>query len=93
MAVIVHVQSSEWTQQHYDRILGEVMPGGRLIPGCLSHVAGPRPDGGWQVIDVWESPEAFQQFAQQTLIPAAQRLGLPQINAPQIAEVHNFVKG
>jgi hypothetical protein len=43
--------------------------------GIISHVAGGRPDGGWTVVDVWESQEAFDQFFQGRLAPAFQAVG------------------
>jgi hypothetical protein len=31
-------------------------------PGAIAHLAGPRPEGGWRVIDVWESEGAANAF-------------------------------
>ncbi|MGI5125881.1 hypothetical protein ACQEVB_03600 [Pseudonocardia sp. CA-107938] len=31
-------------------------------PGSIAHLAGPKPDGGWRVVDVWESEEAANAF-------------------------------
>jgi hypothetical protein len=31
-------------------------------PGSLAHLSGPKPTGGWQVIDVWESEDAANAF-------------------------------
>jgi hypothetical protein len=30
--------------------------------GFIAHPSGPRPDGGWQVVDVWDSEEAANAF-------------------------------
>jgi hypothetical protein len=40
----------------------------------LIHVCGPTSDGGWHTVDVWESQEAFERFANELLIPR----GFPQ---------------
>ena len=42
--------------------------------GLLVHSAGPI-DGGWAVIDFWESTEAFDRFTQNKLMPVTQQLG------------------
>jgi hypothetical protein len=41
-------------------------------------VCGPTSDGGWRMVDVWESQEAFERFANELLIPQARALGFPQ---------------
>jgi hypothetical protein len=93
MAVIIHLHAPEWTQEHYDQLAREVTPERKLPAGCLVHIAGPLPGGGWQVIDVWESREACDRFTEQKIMPAAQRLGIPQpASAPQVVEAHTFMK-
>jgi hypothetical protein len=46
-------------------------------------------DGGWRVLDVWESPESFQAFAQ-TLIPITRDAGIEPFQ-PDIYLVHNII--
>lgn len=55
----------------------------------VSHVAGPTPDGGWRVVDVWESEEALERFRQR-LMPLLEQVGIPAV-APQVFPVHNSV--
>jgi hypothetical protein len=38
--------------------------------GLLAHVSGPA-DGGWRVINIWESEAAFQRFRSERLLRAA----------------------
>ncbi len=59
----------------------------------IFHSAGPI-DGGWGVIDFWESREAFDRFAQSRLQPALQEIGDPTIQPPDIKEfpVHHITK-
>ena len=42
--------------------------------GCLSHVAG-NADGALTVVDVWESPQAFEEFRNARLKPALDAVG------------------
>src|SRR5437899_5493123 len=50
--------------------LGSISP-----PGLLYHVDGPI-EGGWRVVDVWESQEALDKFFQEKLGQAVQEAGL-----------------
>lgn len=45
--------------------------------GIVSHVAGTT-EGGWCVVDVWESQADFDRFFAERLGPNLQRVGLPQ---------------
>jgi heme-degrading monooxygenase HmoA len=59
------------------------MPDG-LPEGCHAHIAGPV-EGGWRVITVWESEERFQQFRDETLLPAMREAGAEDRIAPSIS--------
>ena len=50
-----------------------------LQPGNLVHMAGPI-EGGWRVVEVWESPEAMGAFFQSPEAASAFQAG----NVPQI---------
>ena len=57
-------------------------------------MAGPV-EGGWGIIDTWESRGAFDQFAAHRLQPAIQELGADAFQSPpDIKEfpVHRFTK-
>lgn len=58
------------------------------VDGVLAHLAGPA-DGGWRVVDVWESAEAFERFGEQ-LVPAMQAAGI-EPGAPTVFPLHAFV--
>lgn len=68
------------------RTLAELHQAGYEV---VAHVAGPTPDGGWRVVDVWESDEALERFRQK-LLPVLEEAGLPR-TAPQVLPVHNVV--
>jgi hypothetical protein len=58
--------------------------------GLIFHASGPV-DGGWQVIDFWESREQFEQFIAERVGPAMAQAGAA---PPQISEfhVHEYLK-
>jgi hypothetical protein len=78
------------TAEQYDQVIKDLEAAGAGNPaGRLHHVASPK-EGGWLVVDVWESDETLNQFAQ-TLVPIMQNAGLtpPQ---PQVYPVHNIIR-
>lgn len=69
-------------QRHYEAVnktLGIDMATGTgdWPPGLLSHAGGPTSDGGFAVLEVWDSQEAQEQFMQTRLGAALQAEGLP----------------
>jgi quinol monooxygenase YgiN len=68
-----------------DQKLGRQAP-----PGLLYHVDGPI-EGGWRVVDVWESQEAFDKFFQEKLGQALQEAGLA-LPQPQAWPAERIVK-
>lgn len=57
------------------------------VEGLLLHAAGQGPSG-FRVVDVWESQEALQRFAD-TLLPALQEIGITA--EPEIYPAHTYV--
>lgn len=79
------------TPEQYDAVIRDLQTAGAgAPPGRLYHVAGPT-DGGWRVVDVWESPAHFEAFAA-TLIPIMQRRDVPPVQ-PTIFPVHKINAG
>ena len=79
------------TQEQYDQIIENLQRGGKTAEGRIFHVAGPM-EGGWRVLDVWESQEAWDKFLQEKLGQALQEAGAapPQ---QQVWPVHNCLIG
>lgn len=92
MAVVVVNSIAQGSQDLYDRVNPRVMPDGQLPDGCQVHIAGPV-DGGWRVITVWDSEQRFEQFRNETLIPALREVGSDDLIAPSIQtdEVYNLI--
>jgi hypothetical protein len=84
MAVVVVNEIEGGNQEFYDQVTPKVMEGSSLPEGCQLHIAGPV-ENGWRVITVWDSDEQFQQFRDETLIPAIREVGGEENIAPQIS--------
>jgi hypothetical protein len=59
--------------------------------GGIFHAAGPSLDGGWRVIEVWESEEDAKRFVKERLLPAFEAAGAPTPPPPQFWLVHNYM--
>ena len=63
------------TVEQYEEARSRVDWEGDPADGGLFHVAGFEGDG-LRVTDVWESPEHFQRFAEERLMPAVKEIGI-----------------
>jgi hypothetical protein len=91
MAVVV-IQEFEATAEHYEAVnekIGDAVPEG-LILHTVSDLGGDK----WKLVDVWESPENFQSFVQNQLIPAIAEVDpdAPQAPEPEVLEVRDLQK-
>ncbi|MFK4597071.1 hypothetical protein [Streptomyces pristinaespiralis] len=91
MAVAMLVDNPHGTQEIYDKIrdhLGiEEKPAGGIF-----HAAGPGPDGGWRVIEIWESEDDAKRFIKERLVPAFQAVGAGgPPPTPQFWPIYNYM--
>jgi hypothetical protein len=94
MAVGLRLKFQGGTQEQYDAIHQHMDVDANPPSGMIFHSAGPI-DGGWGIIDVWESRDAFDAFASGQLQPAVGELGDRAFQGPpDIKEfpVHHFTK-
>ena len=89
MAVAMMVDNPNGSQEIYHRVrdvLGLEKPAGGIF-----HLAGPSPNGGWRVIEVFESEEDAQRFVLR-LKPAFEAVGVPgPPQPPQFWPVHSYM--
>lgn len=89
MAIAMMVENPEGSQEMYDKVREQI--GLEKPAGGIFHVAGPSPQGGWRVIEVWESEQDAQRFFKERLLPAFQALGAASPPPPQFWPVHNYM--
>ena len=77
------------TQKMYDDVMVELALEG-VPEGGICHIATAM-DGGWRVLDVWESQEQFERFFEDHLSAALQKAGVPMTGPPKFAPVHNVM--
>jgi len=92
--VLVH-QGPGLTQESYEEAVRRLTDGKtRLespadwpVEGLLVHAAG-EAEGGFRVVDVWESEEAVRRFGE-TLVPILREVGVEA--EPEMYPAHTFV--
>jgi hypothetical protein len=77
------------TQEQYDRAM-EALELDGMPEGGILHIAAPM-EGGWRVLDVWESQEQFERFYQDKLAAALTKAGIPQDHPPKYQEIYNVM--
>jgi hypothetical protein len=90
-AITVVFDMPSVTAAQYEQVIRGLEVAGAGNPeGRLYHVASAK-EGGWLVVDVWESGELLNQFAQ-TLAPIMHTAGVtpPQL---QVYPVHKIIEG
>lgn len=85
MAIGALFEVPGFTQDDYDAVVAAV--GDAAPEGAYFHIAGPI-DGGWRVIEVWDSEGAQRAFQAERLDPAFDAVGLERPTA-KFFPVHN----
>ena len=85
MAVGVFMEFPGVTWEQYEQLVQDLGLSGPP-EGELIHVCGPTSDGGWRTVDVWESQEAFERFANELLIPRRGHSGFPSRRSESISK-------
>jgi hypothetical protein len=89
MAIAMMVDNPDGSQEIYDRVRGQI--GLENAAGGIFHAAGPSPNGGWRVIEVWDSEEDAKRFVTERLLPAFEAVGTAPPPPPQFWPVHNYM--
>jgi len=91
--VIVH-QGTTMTQKRYEEAVRKLSGKSRLettadwpVQGLLVHIAG-EGEGGFRVVDVWESEDAARRFGDR-LMQILQEVGIE--DQPEMYSTHTFV--
>jgi hypothetical protein len=76
MAVVVIANNPNGTRELDEEMIRRLNLADEPPAGSLARFAGPH-EGGWRIISVWESQEAFDTFRRDRLEPALQQAGRP----------------
>jgi hypothetical protein len=93
MPIAEVIELPHGSREKYDQVIQEAgLAGAQLAPGQLVHFAGPLEGGGWQIVNVWESQAASDEW-EKVLVPARRKAGLPDVVPPtKVFTVHRLAK-
>lgn len=91
MAVGIRIKLAGITQEQFDHVHDQVNPDRTPPKGLLFHASGPI-DGGWGIIDFWESRADFDAFAPR-IVEGMAAAGIEPQGPPDIKEfaVHEMI--
>lgn len=65
---------------------GHEVPGGDARPDFVTET-----EGGLHIVDVWESKEAFEKFADEQIGPYSREVGITEQPEISFRDVHNYL--
>jgi len=89
MAIAMVVDNPHGSEELYERV--RELIGLERPAGGMCHLAGPRPEGGWRVIDVFDSEDDAKRFVQERVLPAIEAVGAELPPPPQFWHVYNWL--
>ncbi len=91
MAILMQNEQASSTLEQYDEAIRRLEAAGLgAPPGRLHHCAYANEDGSLGVVDIWDSREAFDEFAK-SLMPILGELGMDP-GTLRVLEVHSIVQ-
>jgi hypothetical protein len=92
MPIAVEMTFRGATLDQYDQIIQRMglVQGGAMPDGGISHWVAAT-DDGIRVVDVWESREEFDRFAQEQIGPFSQEAGIEGPPEMTFYDVHNYL--
>jgi hypothetical protein len=90
MAVAIEMNFKGATLEQYDQVV-ELMGLPPAPPGAIFHWVAAT-DDGIRVVDVWESRDVFDKFAQEQIGPYTQQVGFPGPPEMTYYDVHNTLE-
>ena len=94
MAVAYKMRFEGATLEQYDQIVAlmGMEDGVAHVDGAIFHWVTEIPDG-LLVVDVWETDEQFNRFAEEKIGPYSQQVGIPNPPVTTRHEIHNSIVG
>ena len=92
MAVAIEMNFNGASLDQYDQVIQKMglKQGGPMPPGAISHFV-TRTDNGIKVVDVWETKEQFEKFANEQIGPYSREAGITEEPEMRFSDVHNYL--
>jgi len=92
VAVAVEMNFGGATLDQYDQVMEKMglTAGGSGPPGAISHWVA-KTDDGIRVVDVWETREVFDRYAEEKIGPYTREAGFTEQPETRFYDVHNHL--
>jgi hypothetical protein len=88
MAIAIYFRPQSLTAQQYDEAIAALEAAGAANPAGRVHHSCFGPDDGLMVYEVWESPQAFEEYGP-VLMPILHKVGIDP-GTPDVMPVHHL---
>ena len=94
MAVAMVTKVSDASLDQYDAVNAKLGVDSNPPEGLIVHAAASGEGDGFVILEVWESTEAFERFANERLGPAVEEVTQGQGGPPdrEVYQLHNLIK-
>jgi hypothetical protein len=69
MPVVMIAHVPDLTAEVYGGLIEQMKPSLQSAKGFISHSGGPHPDGGWRVVETWDSEADATEWFEQNVRP------------------------
>jgi len=91
MAVAIEMNFKGATIDQYDEVVEKMgLTDGSTPPGAISHWVA-KTDDGIRVVDVWETKDVFDRFAEDQMVPYTREAGMNEEPEIRVYDVHNHL--
>jgi hypothetical protein len=88
MTVVTTIDVYGMPNSEYRAVMDRMGVETRPKPGIYLHITA-QTDFGYRVIEIWDSQEGFEQFAERRMLPALKDLGIDRKTEITIKPLHN----
>jgi hypothetical protein len=89
MTVVTTIDVYDMPSSEYRAVLDRMGVETRPEPGIYLHITA-QTDFGYRIIEIWDSKEGFEEFAQRRMLPALRDLGIDRKTEITVKALHNL---
>ena len=89
MTVVTTIDVYDMPNSEYRAVMDRMGVEARPEPGIYLHITA-QTEFGYRVIEIWDSQDGFEEFAQRRMMPALEELGIDRKTEITVKPLHNL---
>jgi hypothetical protein len=89
MTVVTTIDVYEMPNSEYRAVLDRMGVEVRPEPGIYQHITA-QTDFGYRIVEIWDSQDGFEEFAERRMMPALRELGIDRKTEITVKPLHNL---